>query len=54
MSVTSSCAECGGLAAAELKKKEEETEGNEDPEPERGLSGRDTAGLAEHDDMERR
>lgn len=31
--------ECGGLAAAELKKNEEDTDGNEDTESEDGLSG---------------
>lgn len=31
--------ECGGLAAAELKKNDEETEGNDETESEEGLSG---------------
>lgn len=31
--------ECGGLAAAELKKNEEETDGNDETESDDGLSG---------------
>lgn len=49
MRVASRLAEGGGLVAAELKKKDDETDGKEDVEPESGLSGRDTAGLAVDD-----
>ena len=49
MRVASRWAEGGGLVAAELKKNEDETEGKEEVEPESGLSGRDTAGLAVDD-----
>jgi hypothetical protein len=37
--------DCGGLAAAELKKNEEDTEGRDDTEPEEGLSGGDGRAL---------
>lgn len=49
MRVASRLADGGGLVAAELKKKDDETDGKEDVEPESGLSGRDTAGLAVDD-----
>lgn len=35
--------------AAELKKNDDDTEGSEDVEPESGLSGKETAGLADDD-----
>jgi hypothetical protein len=37
--------ESGGLAAAELKKKDEDTDGREDTESEEGLSGGDGRAL---------
>ena len=49
MRVASSWAEGGGLVAAELKKNDDDTEGSEDVEPESGLSGKETAGLADDD-----
>ena len=54
MRVASSWAEGGGLVAAELKKNDDETDGNEEVEPESGLSGRDTAGLAVDDIQDER
>lgn len=42
---------CGGLAAAELKKKDEDTDGRDDTESE-GLSGGDGSALERGDEHE--
>jgi hypothetical protein len=48
------CSECGrewgGLAAADEKKNEDDTEGSEDTEPEDGLSGGDGKELERGED----
>lgn len=42
--------DCGGLAAAELKKNEDDTEGNEETESEEGLSGGEGRALERGED----